>query len=167
MIEISFKGDTPLEVLSKAAAFGLHAAEDKLVADAARQIMAAEKQARVHAPAKEQPTPTQTPVQEPPVKELAADFPPSHEVPASPTPADAAPGPAVKENGPTVAPTETQPVPTAEEVRAKGIEASRKYGTAAIKPILQEFNVSRITEIAEKDRAAFIARLEGLGEANA
>lgn len=155
MIEISFKGDTPLEVLSKAAAFGLHAAEDERVADAARQIIAAEKQARVYAPAESAPAPAQEP---------AADSPPP---PDSPTPADAAPGPAMKENGPTAAPTEenSQPVPTAEEVRAKGIEASRKYGTAAIKPILQEFNVSRITEIAEKDRAAFIARLDGLSNA--
>lgn len=150
MIEISFKGDTPLEALSKAAAFGLHAAEDKRVADAARQILAAEKQARVQAP-----------VNEPPAQEPATVSPPP---PEAPTPA--VPGPAAKESGPTAAPTETPPVPTAEEVRAKGIEASRKYGTAAIKPILQEFNVSRITEIAEADRAAFITRLEGLGEAN-
>lgn len=155
MIKISFKGDTPLEALSKAAAFGLHAAEDKRVADAARQIIAAEKQARVYAPAESAPAPAQEP---------ATAFPPP---PAVPTPADAAPGPVVKENGPTAAPTEEnpQPVPTAEEVRAKGIEASRRYGTAAVKALLQEFSVSKITEIAEKDRAAFLARLDGLSNA--
>ena len=54
-----------------------------------------------------------------------------------------------------------------EQVRAKGIEVSRKYGKEAVVAILQKFGASGMAAIAEKDRAAFLAALEGLGEGNA
>ena len=59
------------------------------------------------------------------------------------------------------------PVPTVEQVRAKGIEASRKYGKEAVVAILQKYGASGMSAIAEKDRASFLADLEGLGEGNA
>lgn len=48
------------------------------------------------------------------------------------------------------------------EVRQRGIEASRKYGKEAIVAILQKFNVSGMSAIEEKDRAAFLAELDKL-----
>ena len=54
------------------------------------------------------------------------------------------------------------PTPTVAEVRQRGIEASRKYGKEAIVAILQKFNVSGMSAIEEKDRAAFIAKLDEL-----
>lgn len=171
MIEISFKGDTPLEALSKAAAFGLHAAEDKTVLDAARQIMKAEKGARVQSPATAPPPPT-APAQEP-SKKAAKDAKPTEKPAANPPPAtDAAPAQDAAESGPTAprgkAPDgEGERVPTLEEIKDKGKEAARKYGRDAVLPLLKEFNAPRISEVAEKDRAAFIARLERLGEADA
>lgn len=162
MIEISFKGDTPLEALSKAAAFGLHAAEDKLVLNAAKQIMAAEERARVQAP-------TSVPIQTPaPAAETPAEAP----TPAAPGPDPAAGVPAAAKDGRTAPLTEaptapSAPAPSADELKKKGKDAVRKYGRDAVLPLLQEFHVSRITEIPEQERAAFIARLEGLGDANA
>ena len=80
----------------------------------------------------------------------------------------AAPGPVDGANGPTSAPGDKpEPVPTVEQVRAKGIEASRKYGKEAVVAILQKYGVSGMSAIAENDRAAFLADLEGLGEKNA
>ena len=54
------------------------------------------------------------------------------------------------------------PAPTVAEVRQRGIEASRKYGKEAIVAILQKFNVSGMSAIEEKDRAAFLAELDKL-----
>ena len=86
---------------------------------------------------------------------------------AAPAPTEA-PGPADGENGQTPAPGDKpEPVPTVEQVRAKGIEASRKYGKDAVVAILQKFGASGMSAIAEKDRAAFLTALEGLGEGDA
>lgn len=141
-IEVRITGATPLEVLARITAWGLRASSEPRVYALASQIMELENKLNAY-DRDGSPAPTGPP--------------------ADP------PGPAAGEPGPSAAPTEETPelVPTAEEVRTKGIDASRKYGTGAIRSILQEFNASRITELAEKDRAAFIARLEGLGETDA
>ncbi|MDE6591109.1 MAG: hypothetical protein K2K53_12370, partial [Oscillospiraceae bacterium] len=41
------------------------------------------------------------------------------------------------------------------------------YGKEAVVAILQKYGVSGMSAIAEKDRAAFLADLEGLGEGGA
>lgn len=111
---------------------------------------------------KPQATPSGVPEAAPPRLATADDTP-------KPAPAPmAAPGPADGGNGPAPAPGNKRlPAPTAEQVRAKGIEASRKYGKEAVVAILQKFGASGMSAIAEKDRAAFLAELERLGEGNA
>lgn len=162
MVEIKITGNTPLEALSSLTAFGMHCMQNKDVWDATNRILEAEK----HEEAKKKAAmPESTASTTPPPAQTAPA--PQHD----PAPTEA-PGPAGGGNGPTAAPTEKPsgteaPIPTAEEVTAKGREAAKKYGSAAIKPILKEFGVERMSELAEKDRAAFLARLERLGEENA
>lgn len=154
MVEIKITGNTPLEALSHLTAFGMHCMQNSEVSKAACRILEAEKNEERKKAA------------------TAATAAP----PADPS------GPAAGETGPTAAPSEKaaapkveEPpapsgdakVPTQEEVTSKGREAAKKYGSAAIKPILQEFGVARMSELAEKDRAAFLARLESLGDGNA
>lgn len=171
MVKISVTGNTPLEALSSLTAFGMHCMQNADVYAAARRILEAEKHeekklaaAQTQAPT-DQPQPqngaTQPP-QEAPVQEPISDTP-------KPAPAPtAAPGPVDGANGQTPAPGDKpEPVPTVEQVRAKGIEASRKYGKEAVVAILQKFGASGMSAIAEKDRAAFLTALERLGEGNA
>ena len=49
----------------------------------------------------------------------------------------------------------------------KGIEAAKKYGQAAVKAILKEFNAENMTALPEDKRAEFLVKLEGLGGENA
>ena len=166
MVEIKVTGNTPLEALSSLAAFGMHCLSDSGVSQAANRILEAERHQErklTDAQAKEFAAEAQN----------GADTPAPEEEPISDTPKAApahteAPGPAGGVNGPISAPGDKpEPVPTVEQVRAKGIEASRKYGKEAVVAILQKFGVSGMSAIAEKDRAAFLAELEGLGEGNA
>lgn len=173
MVEIKVTGNTPLEALSSLTAFGMHCMQNADVYAAASRILEAEKHeekklaaAQAQAPTDQpQPKPQNgatQPQQETPVPEPISDTP-------KPAPAPtAAPGPVDGANGPTSAPGDKpEPVPTVEQVRAKGIEASRKYGKEAVVAILQKYGVSGMSAIAENDRAAFLADLEGLGEKNA
>lgn len=138
MVEIKITGSTPLEALSSLAAFGLHCMSDHEVSQAAGRILEAEKRQEKKLAA---PAGTQNgaakPQQATPVEEPVPDTP------------------------------KNAPVPTAEQVRAKGIEASRKYGKEAVVAILQKFGVSGMSAITEKDRAAFLAELEALGAGHA
>lgn len=166
MVEIKITGNTPLEALSSMAAFGMRCLSDSGVSQAANRILEAEKhqeQKLAAAQAKEFAAEAHTGADTPsPVEEPISDTPKTAPAPT------AAPGPAGGENGQTPAPGDKRPpVPTAEQVRAKGIEASRKYGKEAVVAILQKFGASGMSAIAEKDRAAFLAALEGLGEGNA
>jgi len=166
MVEIKVTGNTPLEALSSLTAFGLHCLSNSDVAQAANRIMEAEKHQEKKLAAAQ-------------AKELAAednngaDTPspeaePISDTPKAPPAPTEAPGPADGENGPTPAPGDKpNPAPTVEQVRAKGIEVSRKYGKEAVVAILQKFGASGMSAIAEKDRAAFLAALEGVGEGNA
>ncbi len=169
MVKITVTGNTPLEALSSLTAFGMHCMQNDDVCAAATRILEAEKHdekkklaaAQTKATAEAQNGATQ-PQQEAPVQEPISDTPKSASAPT------AVPGPADGANGPTAAPGEKPgPVPTVEQVRSKGIEAFRKYGKEAVVAILKKYGASRMSAIAEKDRAAFLADLEGLGESNA
>lgn len=169
MVKISVTGNTPLEALSSLTAFGMHCMQNADVYAAASRILEAEKHEEkklAAAQAQAAPAPAQNgatkPPQAAPVEEPISDTPK-----ATPAPTEA-PGPVDGENGQTPAPGDKpEPVPTVEQVRAKGIEASRKYGKEAVVAILQKFEASGMSAIAEKDRAAFLTALEGLGEGNA
>ena len=171
MVKISVTGNTPLEALSSLTAFGMHCMQNADIYAAASRILEAEKheekklaaaQAQAATASAQPQDGTTKPKQEAPVEEPISDTPK-----AAPAPT-AAPGPADVANGQTPAPGDKpEPVPTVEQVRAKGIEASRKYGKEAVVAILQKFGASGMSAIAEKDRAAFLAELEGLGEGNA
>lgn len=164
MVEIKITGNTPLEALSSLTAFGMHCMQNKDVWNATNRILEAEK----HAEAKK-----------------AADAPSAPPPPPPPPPADPS-GPAAGENGPTAAPSEkpapaaaTQPEtadapapgggkpPSLEDIRAKGIEAAKKHGQPAVKAILQELGAANMTALPEDKRAAFLEKLEGLGDGNA
>ena len=166
MVEIKVTGNTPLEALSSLTAFGLHCLSNNDVAQAANRIMEAEKhQEKKLAAAQAQGTAAEA--------HNGANTPSPVEKPISDTPKDVpdpteVSGPAGGESGPTPAPGDKpNPAPTVEQVRAKGIEVSRKYGKEAVVAILQKFGASGMAAIAEKDRAAFLTELEGLGEGNA
>ena len=173
MVKISVTGNTPLEALSSLTAFGMHCMQNADVYAAASRILEAEKHeekklaaAQAQAPTDQPQNGAPQPPQEAPVQEPISDTPKPASAPtAAPT---AAPGPVDGANGQTSAPGDKpEPVPTVEQVRAKGIEASRKYGKEAVVAILQKYGVSGMSAIAENDRAAFLADLEGLGEKNA
>ncbi len=167
MVEIKVTGNTPLEALSSLAAFGLHCLSNSEVSQAANRILEAEKlqekklaaaQAKETAAAEAHNGANTPSLVGEPISDTLKDDP-------APT---AAPGPVDGANGQTPAPGDKpEPVPTVEQVRAKGIEASRKHGKDAVVAILQKFGASGMSAIAEKDRAAFLTALEGLGEGNA
>ena len=170
MVEIKVTGNTPLEALAHLTAFGMHCMQNKDVWNAANRILEAEQheeRKKAAAQAKEQPP----------------EFPKGYDVaPADPS------GPAAGENGPTAAPSEapaspapapeapkeapapkptTGKAPSLEAIRAKGIEAAKKYGQAAVKAILKEFNAENMTALPEDKRAEFLVKLEGLGGGDA
>lgn len=171
MVEIKVTGNTPLEALSSLTAFGMRCMQNADIYAAASRIMEAEKhEEKKLAAAQVQAAPASTqsqdgttkPQQEAPVEEPISDTPKD-----APAPTEAA-GSAGGGNGQTAAPGDKPgPVPTVEQVRAKGIEASRKYGKEAVVAILQKLGASGMSAIAEKDRAAFLTALEGLGEGGA
>ena len=162
MVKIEITGDTPLETLASLTAFGMHCLRNEDVYAAANRILEAEQHDTRKAASASTPAPA----------------------PASdPTPGPAeTPGPAAPKSGPKAPPTEAPtppavsaddaPAPTVAKVRERGIEASRKHGKDAIVAILKQFGVSGMSALAEKDRAAFIAKLDELdtaqeGDANA
>ena len=182
-MEIKVTGNTPLEALSSLVAFGMHCMKDNGVSSAACRILEAEKhQEQKLAAAQAQETAAQA--------HNEANTPAPASAPAS-APADSPadpPGPAAGETGPTAAPSEgttaapaqapapeeapapkptTGKPPSLEDIRAKGIEAAKKYGQAAVKAILKEFNSENMTALPEDKRAEFLVKLEGLGGGNA
>lgn len=173
MVEIKVTGNTPLEALSSLTAFATHCMSNKDVWNAANRILEAERheeRKKAAAQAAEQPP----------------EFPKDYDV----APADP-PGPAAGETGPSAAPSEeatdppapapalekpqeppapkpaTGKAPSLEDIRAKGIEAAKKYGQPAIKAILKELGAGNMTNLPEDKRAVFLEKLEGLGESNA
>lgn len=77
-----------------------------------------------------------------------------------------APAPETPKEDPAPKPA-TGKAPSLEDIRAKGIEAAKKYGQAAVKAILKEFNAENMTTLPEDKRAEFLVKLEGLGGGNA
>ena len=164
-IEVRITGGTPLEVLARITAWGLRCCNEPRVYALASQIMELEN--KLNAYDKEgNPAPSAAPA-------------------SAPLPADP-PGPAAGETGPTAAPSETAaPVqepkpedapapapsggkaPSLEDIRAKGIEAAKKYGQPAIKAILKELGAENMTALPADKRAEFLMKLEGLGGDNA
>lgn len=150
MVKIEITGDTPLETLASLTAFGMHCLRNEDVYAAANRILEAEQHDTRKPASVSAPPPASDPI---------------------PGPAET-PGPAAPKSGPKAPPTEVPtppavsaddaPAPTVAEVRQRGIEASRKYGKEAIVAILQKFNVSGMSAIEEKDRAAFLAELDKL-----
>lgn len=162
MVKIEITGDTPLETLASLTAFGMHCLQNEDVYAAANRILEAEQHDTCKAASASTPAPASDP---------------------TPGPAET-PGPAAPKSGPKAPPTEAPtppaisaddapaPAPTVAKVRERGIEASRKHGKDAIVAILKQFGVSGMSALAEKDRAAFIAKLDELdtaqeGDANA
>ena len=140
MVKIEITGDTPLEALASLTAFGLHCVSNPDVYAAANHILEAEKNAQK---AEVAATPTSGPAP----ATSGQTVPPSDPSPTTP--------PAVSaEDAPTP--------PTVAQVRERGIEASRKHGKEAIVAILKQFGASGMSAIAEKDRAAFLAKLDEL-----
>lgn len=150
MVKIEITGDTPLETLASLTAFGMHCLQNEDVYAAANRILEAEQHDTRKAASASTPAPASDPI---------------------PGPAET-PGTAAPKSGPKAPPTEAPtppavsaddaPAPTVAEVRQRGIEASRKYGKEAIVAILQKFNVSGMSAIEEKDRAAFLTELDKL-----
>ena len=166
-IEVRITGGTPLEVLARITAWGLRCCNEPRVYALASQIMELEN--KLNAYDKDgNPAPSATPATPPPPA-----------APADPS------GPVAGETGPSAAPTEAadppapapekpkepEPAPgkapSLEDIRAKGIEAAKKYGQPAIKAILKELGAENMTNLPEDKRAVFLEKLEGLGENNA
>lgn len=176
MIEIKISGNTPLEALASLTAFGYRCMSNPEVSAAANRIYEAEQKAEEkkattadigsgHTP--QEPAPA---VEENPTQPPAPPAPPAPPSTAPSAPAGQSPdGSAAGASPEPITPSDPAPVkaPTLEEVRAAGIEASHQHGTAAVKTILGQFGVENMTSLAEKDRAAFLEALKGLGDGNA
>lgn len=168
-IEVRITGGTPLEVLARITAWGLRCCSEPRVYALASQIMELENKLNAY-------------------DKDGNPAPSADSAPASAPPPVDPPGPAAGENGPSAAPSEgaaspapapeapkedpapkptTGKAPSLEAIRAKGIEAAKKYGQAAVKAILKEFNAENMTALPEDKRAEFLVKLEGLGGGNA
>lgn len=167
MVEIKISGATPLEALASLTAFGYRCMSNPEVSTAANRIYEAEQQAEEkkatstlsHGPQQMAPAVEENPTPPPAPPSTAPTAPTSQSKdgsaagvsPGSITPSDAA----------------TTKAPSLEEVRAAGIEAAHQYGNASVKTILGQFGVENMTSLAEKDRAAFLEALKGMGDGNA
>ena len=150
MVKIEITGDTPLETLASLTAFGMHCLQNEDVYAAANRILEAEQ----HDTCKAASAPTPPPASDP--------IPGQAETPGPAAPKPGPKTPPIEALTPPAVSADDTPAPTVAEVRQRGIEASRKYGKEAIVAILQKFNVSGMSAIEEKDRAAFIAKLDEL-----
>lgn len=182
MVEIKITGNTPLEALASVTAFGLHCFSDPDVSAAANRILEAErakerKEAAKVSKSDTATTPTPTTGATAAATELSnaaskettpaksdsvADLPPE---PYVEDPPHGDPAPALEPK-----PEDQPKPPTLVEVRAKGVEAAKKYGQATVKAILDGFGVPSMTALAEGDRTAFLEKLvelEGQGDGNA
>lgn len=170
-IEVRITGGTPLEVLARITAWGLRASSEPRVYALASQIMELEEQLKAYdkngnpAPSAASAPAPATPPADPPGPAAGENGPSAapSEVPASPSPA---PAPEAPKEDPAPKPTPGK-APSLEAIRAKGIEAAKKYGQAAVKAILKEFNAENMTALPEDKRAEFLVKLEGLGGGNA
>lgn len=165
-IEVRITGGTPLEVLARITAWGLRCCNEPRVYALASQIMELEN--KLNAYDKDgNPAPSATPETTAPADPsglVAGETGPS----AAPTEAADPPAPAPeKPQEPPAPKPATGKAPSLEDIRAKGIEAAKKYGQPAIKAILKELGAENMTNLPEDKRAVFLEKLEGLGESNA
>lgn len=159
-VEIRIQASTSLEALAQAAVLGLHCCKAPEVYELAGRILETEKKTLGQEP----PTSAKANVTDPsgPVAGETGRSAAHSEKATAPAPA---PAPAPKED-PAPKPA-TGKAPSLEDIRAKGIEAAKKYGQAAVKTILKEFNAENMTTLPEDKRAEFLVKLEGLGGGNA
>lgn len=155
MIKIEITAENPLEAFAQAAVYGLKLMQIPDVTEAADIVQAMEKNWK-NTKAAENKVETGNPVSTPKAPAVPPECDTLTPEPESPPPAPAA------ENT-----TATPTVPTIEEVRAKGVAAGQKYGNAAVKAILKEMGVKGMGDLPESDRAAFLQKLESLGDGNA
>lgn len=179
MIEIKITGNTPLEALASLTAFGLRCISDPDVNTAANRILEAERIKETSKVSKlGTPASSMTKEEAQSMEEAAKSFDPAADKTGAPTnlqaSVDLPPEPYVEDPphgdpapAPEPKPKDQPKAPTLVEVRAKGVEVAKKYGQAAVKTILDGFGVPSMTALAEHDRAAFLVKLEGLGEGNA
>lgn len=155
MIKIEITGSNPLETFAQAAVYGLKLMQIPEVTEAADIVMAMESHWK-NTKAADNKADMGNPISLP----KAPAVPPECD---TLTPEPESPPPAPTTGKAAAAPT----VPTAEEVRAKGVAAGQKHGNAAVKAILKELGVAKISDLAESDRATFLQKLESLGDGNA
>ncbi len=152
MIEIKITKKTPLEALASLTAFATHCMECKEVMDAANLLLEQERRNEQKKAGDAAAVVANT--------EKVQSGHPHNSVEKS---AD------VQEKAKYESKSEpaTSQAPTLEEVRKKVVDAAHEYGQKAVREILKDFNVPGITELAENDRIAFMAKLDKLGEKNA
>lgn len=155
MIKIEISGTNPLETFAQAAVYGLKLMQIPEVTEAADIVIAIENHWKSTTAAQNKAE-TGNPVSVP----KAPAVPPECDT-LIPEPESQPPAPTAEKA--TVAHT----VPTAEEVRAKGVAAGQKHGNAAVKAILKELGVTKMSDLAESDRAVFLQKLESLGDDHA
>lgn len=152
-IQITIDGDTPLEALALAAAFGLRCQCDKDVYTVASRLMETEmaKEAAQN-PKLVADLPSEPYVEEPPHGEV-----------------NPSPGTGVRPAQAEIVAEDSAPIepPKLEEVRAEGLKAARAHGQPAIRAILDRFGAENMTSLAEKDRAPFLEALRQLGKDHA
>lgn len=161
-VEIRIQASTSLEALAQAAVLGLHCCKAPEVYELAGRMLETEKKTLGQEPPKAAKANVTDP-SGPAAGETGRSAAPSEKAAAVDTAPDPAPTP--KED-PAPKPA-TGKVPSLENIRAKGIEAAKKYGQAAVKAILKEFNAENMTTLPEDKRAEFLVKLEGLGGGNA
>lgn len=174
MIEIKITGNTPLEALASLTAFGLHCFSDPDVSTSANRILEAER-AKERKEADTCAADTMPTDAAATAAELSAVAGKTGTLTNSQTIENSPPVPYVEnpphdDPAPEAVPEEQPKPPKLEEIRAKGLEAAKKYGQPAVKAILDGFGVPNMTTLAEGDRAAFLAKLEALegqGDGNA
>lgn len=149
MIEIKFSGATPHEVQQQILDFATPYIEKAV-------ITAAEPEA----PKKPRKQPKTVDAPQPEPEQTAAE--PEEAGTWEPGGGEAVEHPA--EEHPAEEPAVTY---TFVDVRAKGIEAAGKYGQPAVKEILTELGAKGMSALKEDQFAAFIEKLEGLGDSNA
>ncbi len=155
MIKVEISGENPLEVFAQAAVYGVKLLQIPEVSEASDLVLNMEKHWKATKQAAGQPD-TGNSVSKP----TASAVPPECDT-LIPEPEAPAADPAPEKAPPA------EKIPTMEEVRATGVAAGQKYGNPKVKAILKEMGVAKMSELAEGDRAAFIQKLESLGDGNA
>lgn len=155
MIKVEISGENPLEVFAQTAVYGVKLLQIPEVNEASDLVINMEKHWKATKQAAGAPNmgiPTSTPT--------APAVPPACN-PQAPETEPSAADPAPEKTA------AAEKAPTYEEIRAAGIAAGQKHGNKVIKAILKEMGVNGMGELAEGDRAAFLRKLESLGDGDA